>query len=475
MGSAVAELHGEERADADDDELELLDGVDDRLASADGLVRADDEPEELREERAVLLADDVIDGETFDDTVFAVVEDLAAVTVAYSDRAPDEDADADGVIAAVAVDDAVVVGVAAALPVIKDDTVFAELADEDAVAKLSVGSADADDTPVGAGLDVRSPELDTLPLIDGEELSFSVLDTVGGRENVALVVVSALSDNNDERETRADVVGTTEGVNAEEAVSARVDCGLAVGVPDIAADRVSTAEVDACIEGKADAEIDGDAADEREVDTDAVGDCDERGERLVRDERVADPVKLGFRVVRDETEGSEVVPPERDVIGDTVVVGLVVSSAVAFDEALLLLEGRLLADTVAVAVETAVPFELSDPNAVVLGSAVPREVADAEFDADVLGVSDDDGRALLVDDADRLKNADALSDALPLNVGRTLADKGPDRVGAESVGRGLLLIDDDAVALTNADAERPLEGETPGVDESLNDRDDDPL
>lgn len=181
-------------------------------------------------------------------------------------------------ITAVAVDDAVVVGVTAALVVAKDDPVFAGLADDVAVVKLSVGCADADDTPVGSVLDDGSPEFDTLPLIDGNELSLSVLDRVGGREAVALVVTSALPEGGDERDTREDSVGTTERVAAAEVVSARVDCGLAVGVPDNAAVAVSPGEVDACIEGRADAEIESDAADERERDADVDGERDERGD-----------------------------------------------------------------------------------------------------------------------------------------------------------------------------------------------------
>lgn len=190
---------------------------------------------------------------------------------------------------------------------------------------------------------------------------------------------------------------------------------------------------------------------------------------------VVELVRLGVRVVRNEIDGNAVVALERDAISETVAIGLDVSRAVSFDEALALFDGRRLAETTAVAVLTAVPFELADTAAVVLASAVRRADADSEFDSDVLGVTDDDGRALLVVDADLLVIADALGDALPLNVGRTLAEADADRVAPESVGRGLFERDGDAVALTKADAERPLEGETLDVDEALNETDDDPL
>jgi hypothetical protein len=82
VDSADAELQIEGRADADDDELELLDAVVDRLTSDDELIRADDEPETTREGRPVLLADEVTDGETLEETVGTVDEDLAAEAVA---------------------------------------------------------------------------------------------------------------------------------------------------------------------------------------------------------------------------------------------------------------------------------------------------------------------------------------------------------------------------------------------------------
>jgi hypothetical protein len=140
-----------------------------------------------------------------------------------------------------------------------------------------------------------------------------------------------------------------------------------------------------------------------------------------------------LRVDGAEPDGNAVMALEGDNKGERVAADVAVSGAVALEEALLLLDGRLLNVSKALAVRMVEPVKLYVLPALRDGEKEIREVNDSELEIETLAVPDSDAFALFVDDAERLATGDEERKGLLLDERLALPETCAERVANEKV------------------------------------------
>jgi hypothetical protein len=119
--------------------------------------------------------------------------------------------------------------------------------------------------------------------------------------------------------------------------------------------------------------------------------------------------------------------------------------------------------------------ELAVTAAVRESAVVPEGEPVGRLDAEELSEPEGVSSAVTVTPDERLGTVDELTERDPVGDGLALTEAVPERVAADAVGRPLLLIEADPVALLSDDADRADDGVTAGETESFRDGDDELL